>query len=47
MISYGMIALQYPSAIFVQMRFHSRKEKFGAGSKSFIISICLLFSSAT
>jgi hypothetical protein len=31
MISHGIIAWQYSSATFVSMRFHSRKEKFGAG----------------
>jgi hypothetical protein len=35
-----IIAQQYSSAIFISMRFHSRKEKFDARLKNFIISIC-------
>jgi hypothetical protein len=43
MISYGMIAQQYSSATFVRMRLHSRKEKFGAGSKKFYYFIVCSF----
>jgi hypothetical protein len=33
-----VIAQQYASAIFVSLRSHSRKKKFGAHSKNVIIS---------
>jgi hypothetical protein len=37
-----VIAQQYYSATFVSLRFHSREEKFGALSKSYLIFYSLL-----
>jgi hypothetical protein len=36
-----VIAQQYSSTTFVSLRFHSRMEKFGAGTKYDIISTIL------
>jgi hypothetical protein len=36
----GVIAQQYSSATFLSLRYHPRKEKFGALFKGAIVSIC-------